>query len=156
MRPPVVLEVLQGINMDGDVRKYLRLVLRWWWLLVVSTVIPMGGSYYFTAQQSDLYQAKATLMVGTSLQNPDPDPWQMNLANTLAAAYAELIRQGPFVEAVIERLGMERTPEQLVAQIGTRIYSGAQLLEIQVTDTNPEAAALIANALADELIRRLG
>jgi non-specific protein-tyrosine kinase len=42
----------------------------------------------------------------------------------------------------------------LAGQIQTRIYSEAQLLEIQVTDTNPEAAALIANALADELIRR--
>ncbi|MBU0704003.1 MAG: polysaccharide biosynthesis tyrosine autokinase, partial [Chloroflexi bacterium] len=62
--------------------------------------------------------------------------------------------QGPVVEAVIDRLGLERTVEQLVAQIGTGIYSGAQLLEIRVTDTNPDAAALIANALADELIRR--
>jgi succinoglycan biosynthesis transport protein ExoP len=140
--------------MEIEIRKYLRVVKRWWWLLVVSAVIPMAVSYYFTSEQPDLYQAKATVMVGANLQNPDPDPWQMNLANTLVAAYAELIRQGPFVEAVIERLGLERTPEQLAAQIGTRIYSGAQLLEIQVTDTNPQAAALIANALADELIRR--
>jgi capsular exopolysaccharide synthesis family protein len=137
-----------------EVRKYLRLLTRWWWLLVVSAVIPMAVSYYFTSQQPDLYQAKVTIMVGTSLQNPDPDRGQMDLSNTLAAAYAELIRQGPFVEAVIERLGLEGTPEQLVTQIGTRIYSGAQLLEIQVTDANPHAAALIANALADELIRR--
>ncbi len=135
-------------------RRYLRVVTRWWWLLVVSAVIPAAVSYYFASNQLDLYQAKATIMVGTNLQNPDPDPWQMNLSNTLAHAYAELVKQGPVVEAVIERLGLERTPEQLAAQIGTWIYSGAHLLEIQVTDTNPEASALIANALADELIRR--
>jgi len=137
-----------------EIRRYLRLILRWWWLLAVSAVVPMVVSYYFTSEQLDLYQAKATLMVGTSLQNPNPDPWQLNLSNTLAAAYAELVGQNPVTEAVIERLGLQRTPAQLAAQIRTRIYSGAQLLEIQVTDTNPEAAALIANALADELIRR--
>jgi capsular exopolysaccharide synthesis family protein len=142
------------MNMREEIRKYLRLVTRWWWLLIVSTVIPMTVSYYFASQKSDFYQAKATIMVGTSLQDPDPDAWQINLSNTLAAAYAELVRQGPVTEAVIERLGLERTPEQLATQIATGIRSGAQLLEIYVTDTNPRAAALIANALADELIRR--
>jgi len=138
-----------------EIRRYLRVIVRWWWLLVLSAIIPMGGSYYFTSQQPDFYQAKATIAVGASLfQNPDPDPWQMNLSNTLAAAYAELVKQGPVTEAVIQRLGLERPPEELAAQIGTNIRSGAQLLEISVTDTNPEAAALIANVLVDELIRR--
>jgi succinoglycan biosynthesis transport protein ExoP len=137
-----------------EIRRYLRVIARWWWLLVVSTVIPMAVSYYFVSQQPDLYQAKATIMVGTSLQNPDPEVGQMDLSNTLAAAYAELVRQGPVTEAVIERLGLEREPEKLAAQIATAIRSGAYLLEIWVTDTNPEAAALIANALADEIIRR--
>lgn len=140
--------------MDIEIRKYLRIAIRWWWLFLVSAVIPMAVSYYFASQQPDFYQAKATLMVGTSLENPDPDLGQINLSNTLAAAYAELVRQGPVTEAVIERLGLERTPEQLAAQIGTAVRSGAYLLEIWVTDTNPEAAAVIANALADELIRR--
>jgi non-specific protein-tyrosine kinase len=136
------------------IRQYLKVVLRWWWLLIVSTIIPGVISYHFASQQPALYQAKATIMVGTGLQDPDPDPNQMNLSRTLAAAYAELLKQGPVLEAVIDRLGLQTTPEQLAAQIGTSIYSGAQLLEIQVTDSNSEAAALIANALAEEIIRR--
>jgi succinoglycan biosynthesis transport protein ExoP len=140
--------------MEIEIRKYLRLIKRWWWLLVLGAVIPMAVSFHFVSLQPDLYQAKATIMVGTGLQNPDPDPRQMSLSNTLAAAYAELVRQGPVIEAVIDRLGLERTPEQLATQIATGIRSGAQLLEIYVTDTNPQAAAVIANALADELIRR--
>jgi len=137
-----------------EIRKYLRLIGRWWWLLVVSALIPMLVSYYFASEQPDTYQAKATIMVGTSLQNPDPELGQMNLSNTLAAAYAELVRQAPVTEAVIERLGLGKTSEQLAEQIATGVRPGAYLLEIWVTDTNPEAAALIANALADELIRR--
>jgi len=141
--------------MDREIRKYLRLITRWWWLLVVSAAIPMAVSYYFASQQPDFYQAKATILVGTSLfESSDPDPFQMNLSRTLATAYAELLRQGPVIETVIDRLGLNSTPEQLADQIKTNILSGAQLLQIQVTDTNPEAAALIANALADELIRR--
>ena len=141
--------------MNQEIRTYLRLITRWWWLLIISAIIPMVISYQFASQQPDLYQAKATLVVGTSVfQDPDPNRSQMDLSNTLAAAYAELIRQRPVTEAVIERLGLERSPQALAGQIGTSIRSGAQLLEIHVTDTNPQAAALIANALADELIRR--
>jgi len=141
--------------MELEIRKYLRLVKRWWWLLIVSAVIPMAVSYYFVSQQPDIYQARATIMVGSNVfQDPDPDPREISLSNTLAAAYAELVRQGPVTEAVIGRLGLDRTPEKLASQIATGIRSGAQLLEMYVTDTNPEAAAVIANALADELIRR--
>jgi len=141
--------------MELDIRRYLRLVARWWWLLVVSAAIPMGVGYYLASQQQDVYQAKATIMVGSSLfQDPNPDLHEISLSNTLAAAYAELVRQGPVTQAVIARLGLERSPETLASQIATGIRSGAHLLEIYVTDTNAEAAAVIANALADELIRR--
>ncbi len=140
--------------MNRQVAQYVRLLGKWWWLFVISAIIPAVISYYFAAQQPVLYQAKATIMVGAGLEDPDPDPNQMRFSSTLAAAYAELLRQDPILKAVIDRLGLDRTPEGLATQIGTGIYSGAQLLEIQVTDTNPEAAAVIANALADELIRR--
>ncbi len=134
-------------------QRYVRMLGRWW-LLLISMLIPMMVSYGLLSQKPPLYQARATLMVGTTLQTTNPDPWQMNLSTTLAGAYAELARQRPVLEAVIDRLGLPRTPEQLVQQIETRIYSGAQLLEIRVVDTDPEVAALIANALADELVRR--
>ncbi len=133
---------------------YTRILGRWWWLLLISTIVPMMVSYGLLSRKPPVYQARATLMVGTSLQTLNPDPWQMNLSTTLAGAYAELARQEPVLEAVIDRLGLPRAPEQLAQQIETRIYSGAQLLEIRVMDTDPEVAALIANALADELIRR--
>ncbi|MDW8068908.1 MAG: polysaccharide biosynthesis tyrosine autokinase [Anaerolineae bacterium] len=134
--------------------RYGRVLRENWWLLLLGVLIPMMVSYGLLSRRPLLYQARATLMVGTSLQTLNPDPWQMNLSMTLAGAYAELAKQGPVLEAVIDRLGLPRTPDQLAQQIETRIYSGAQLLEIRVVDTDPEVAALIANALADELIRR--
>jgi capsular exopolysaccharide synthesis family protein len=118
-------------------------------------IIPMGASYYFQTRELDLYQAKATVIVGPGVfQDLNPDRRELDLSNTLAAAYAELVTQRSVLEPVIDALGLDRTPEELAEQIQTRIRSGAQLLEIQVTDTDRLAAALIANRLADELIRR--
>ena len=134
---------------------YLDIAKRWWWLPVISAIIPMAITYYLVSQQPDLYQAEATLVVGRSVfQDPNPDTREMDLRNTLAAAYAELLTRRTVLERVIQRLGLETTPERLSDRIGVDIKSGAQLLEVQVLDANPEMAALIANALADELIRQ--
>ena len=123
-------------------RRYFNMIKRWWWLLVVGTIIPMGISYYFVSRQPVLYQAKVTLMVRAS--------------TSLAQAYPPLVKQRPITEAVIQRLNLERSPEELAQQITVWIIPETALLEIMVTDTNPQAAALIANALADELIKQLG
>lgn len=140
--------------MSGQIRHYIDLLRRWWWLLVISALIPAMLSGLFLSRRPDLYQARATLMIGTGLQNPNPDQWQLSVANNLANAYARLAKERPVTEAVIARLGLDRQPEQLAAQIATRVYYDAQLLEIEVVDTDPRVAALIANALADELVRR--
>jgi capsular exopolysaccharide synthesis family protein len=146
--------IQRGMQMDFEIRKYLRLIKQWWWLLVVATVVPTVVSYYFVSKQPDFYQAKVTLMVGTSLQSANPDPRLMDTSSALAAAYRQLVTYDPITEAVVERLGLERSPGQLASQISTWIYPEAQLLEIRVVDSHPRAAALIANALAEELIAR--
>jgi capsular exopolysaccharide synthesis family protein len=142
--------------MDNETaRQYVKVILRWWWLLVISVIIPVGISYYFVSREPDLYQARATVVVGANIfQDPDPDRREIDLSGTLAAAYAELVKKRAVLEPVIERLDLNRSPDGLARQVSTNIRANAQLLEIQVTDTNPEAAATIANAIADELVRR--
>jgi capsular exopolysaccharide synthesis family protein len=140
--------------MEVDLRRYLMVAKRWWWLLIIGAIIPAMVSYYFTSKQQDLYQAKVTLMVGTTLQSTNPDTNLMQTSNSLAQAYAELVRYRPITEAVIERLGLERSHEKLASQIVAWVQTNANLLEIRVTDSNPKAAMMIANALAEELIRQ--
>jgi len=143
-----------GFATSRRVSWYWGLLRRWWWLLIIGAVIPALMAGFFVSRQPDFYLAKATLMVGTSLQNPDPQQYKMNLANTLANAYGRLVTEGPLLRAVIGRLGLERGPGQLADQISARSYPEAQLLEIEVVDGDPAMAALIANTLASELIQR--
>ncbi len=140
--------------MEIDLRRYLMVVKRWWWLLIIGAIVPAVISYYFISKQPTLYQARVTLMVGTTLQSSNPDTRAMQTSHTLAQAYAELVRYRPITEAVIQRLGLERSHEALAHQIVAWVRPNANLLEIRVTDYNPKAAVMIANALAEELIRQ--
>lgn len=140
--------------MEFDVKLYLRLVVKWWWLLVIGTVIPVVVSYYFLSHQAPLYQTRVVLMVGTTMQSANPDIGKMSIAEQLARGYAKIVGYRPVTSAVIEKLGLNRKPEVLAGQITAFVQPDANLLEIRVVDSNPQLAALIANALAEELIRQ--
>ncbi len=132
----------------------LTFLQRWWWLLLLGIMLPMPPAAYLATRQTDYYRARATLMVGTSLQNPDPDTRTINLSNYLATAYARLATEGPVLEEVIDELDLPYSPSQLQGSISTQVYRDAGLLEITVIDTDPQRAADIANAIAEALIAR--
>ncbi len=140
--------------MEFDLRQYVRLALKWWWLLAIGAIVPAVVSYRFTSQEKPLYQAKVVLMVGTTLQSTDPDAGEIGIAERLARGYAAMVRYRPVTNEVIGKLGLRQSPERLAEQIVAWVRPEANLLEIWVTDANPRAAALIANALAGELIRQ--
>lgn len=138
--------------MEFDLRKYWRLVTTWWWLLVIGAVVPTLISYRLILEQPAVYQARVILMVGTTMQSTNPNVSEMGVSQRLAIGYAEMVRYRPVTEEVIERLGLSTTPEALAAQISTAVRPNANLLEIYVSDMNPQAAAVIANMVAEVLI----
>jgi capsular exopolysaccharide synthesis family protein len=135
-----------------ELGRYLEILKRWWWLMVISTVLAAGASYSYSQQQPRIYAARTTLMVGTSIQSPNPDESALGLSRTLTGIYAQLVTRQPIMRAVIDKLGLKMSPEQLASMIQTNVVSSAQLLEITVTDVNPQRARLLADAIANELI----
>ena len=137
---------------ESAINSYLNAAKKWWWLLILGVIVPAVLSYRLASQQPQLYQAQATLMVGGSIWTANPNPNAVAISTMLAQSYAQLVKRQPVTRAVIDKLGLETTPEALAQQITARVQPQSQLLEIQVTDLNPQWAAVIANALANELI----
>jgi len=135
-----------------ELGRYLEIVKRWWWLIVISTALAAGASYIYSQQQPRIYAARTTLMVGSSIQSPNPNATELGLSRTLAEIYAQLASRQPIMQAVIDKLGLKMSSEQLASMIKTNVVSNAQLLEITVLDVNPQRARLLADAVAKELI----
>lgn len=130
-----------------DTNAYFKPFLRWWRLIAVVTLLAMASSAVSTLFQPDLYISKTTLMIGSAILNPNPESGQLNIAQQLAQIYADMARREPIQNATMEALGIDWLP-----QYQTRVVPNAQLIEISVTDTNPERAQIIANELARQLI----
>lgn len=130
-----------------ELKNYVYPLLRWWWLVVLAVVLSGGASYFIVSQQPATYQASASLTVGQILDSPDPNPTQISLIQQLAAGYADRAQRPAVADAAKEALGLNRLPNYRVQLGETRLT-----LEITVTDTDPNRAAAVANAVAEALI----
>lgn len=132
-----------------DFNALIRPLLKWWWLIAIATVLAAVSSYLVTRQQPPLYQSRTTLVIGRAVYESNPSTGDFNLNAQLSEFYADLAMREPVRNATMKALDMSWLPEFVV-----RPLQGSQLLEILVTDTNPQRAQAVANELANQLIRQ--
>ena len=130
-----------------ELRTFLAPVLKWWWLIVLAAVLAGVSSYLSVRNEPDIYEARASLMLGRPFDNPNPDGSQFFLSQQLATSYAEIARREPIRLATMNALGIDYLPEYEVS-----VPAQTQLLEIMVTDINPERAQAVANEIAHQLV----
>jgi polysaccharide biosynthesis transport protein len=130
----------------GELFEPLR---RWWWLLLACTIVAAVSSLFVVSQQPPIYISRTTLMIGRLLEDPNPNSSQFYLAQQLASTYADIANREPIREATKQALGINFLPGYQA-----RALPNSQLIEIAVTDTNPQRAFAIASELANQLIAR--
>jgi capsular exopolysaccharide synthesis family protein len=122
---------------------------KWWWLLVISTLIAGGVSYFITERQPDTYQSRATLMIGQTIDDPNPSSSDLYLEQQLANNYANMANRSQVRQATMAALGLDWLPQyRVIAPPNT------QLLEITVIDSVPARAQAVAQEIANQLILR--
>ncbi len=122
-------------------------LLKWWWLLVASTLVAALASFVAVSQQPPTYKAATTLMIGSAIQDPNPNGTNLWLSQQLATTYADIARRDPVRQATMQALGLTWLPAY-----ESRPIANTQLMEIAVTDTDPLRAQVVANELARQLI----
>lgn len=136
-----------------DLLKYLKLGLKWWWLAVLCVVLAAVSSYLYSERQPRIYASRTTIMVGSNiLQNPDPNTDALTSIRTLAEIYGQAAKRKQVTQAVIDRLGLDMSSDQLSTMIQTTIIPASQLLEITIFDVHPQRAQILADAVAQELL----
>ncbi|MGW8179183.1 MAG: polysaccharide biosynthesis tyrosine autokinase [bacterium] len=130
-----------------ELRRYFSPLLKWWWLLGISFVLAGASSYYVASQQPPIYRTSATLLIGRAFEDPNPTGSELYLSQELARTYADIAGRRLVRDQTMATLGLDQLPEYIA-----RPVPNSQLLEIVVTDTNPQLAQAVANELANQLI----
>ena len=116
-----------------DLREIVQPLRKWWWLLLAAALLAGVSSTFYLLRQPSLYQSRTTLVVGSFIQDPNPSGNDFYLTQQLAATYADFIQRGAVRQATMAALGMDWLPDYSAD-------ANAQLLEITVTDVDPQRA----------------
>ena len=130
-----------------DINAYIKPLIKWWRLLAVVTGLAAISSFISVLFQPEIYISRTTLMIGRTILDPNPDAGQIFIASQLASIYADMAKREPVQTATMEALGIGWLPNY---QVG--VVKDTQLIEISVSDTNPQRAQIIANEIANQLM----
>lgn len=129
-----------------ELKDYIRPLRKWWWLIISATLVATISSALATMRQPAIYRTTTTVMVGSAIENPNPSGNEFWLTQQLANTYADIAKRDTVRAGVMAELGLPWLPEYIA-----RVVPNTQLVELTVTDTNPQRAQAVANALANQL-----
>lgn len=97
---------------------------------------------------SPIYEANAKMIVNTHTdQNAAVTNDQINSAKNLVDIYAIIIRSHTVLEPVIENLKLDVSAEDLQKKISIQSVNNTQVMQVTVTDKDPEQAKAIVTQI---------
>lgn len=140
-----------------DLLQYWQVIKKRWIIIVaiplIASLISGLVSFYLI---KPVYQASTTLIVGKKAADNAQQANQLLdynvlLANQqLAKTYGAIAKSRTVEENVINELELPLTLEQLDPKVSVDPVKNTEILQISVTDNDPNLAAEIANTMADK------
>jgi capsular polysaccharide biosynthesis protein len=135
-----------------DLRRLFAIARRSFPFVAACVLIAGGAAFLFSNTLPKVYEANTTLIVGQSLSTVSPDYNQLLVSQRLSTTYASLAKTRPNLQAVITKLGLGETTDELGGSVHADTSLDSTLLTISAQDPDPARAAAIANAIAEQLV----
>ena len=126
-----------------SILEYVQILWHWAWLLVLAAVVAGVVSYFLSNRQTRVYQSNTLVMVNGASGSSYDTYNTLYLGQQLASTYSKTMLTKPVLDAVSEKLGFPVSS----GGINVQQVESSQLINISVTDTDPQRAAQIANTL---------
>ena len=131
---------------------YWRLIVRNLPILILTSIIGFSGAVYVNYSTTPTYSASADVFVTTPSLTLDVGSLATgsNFSEQRVVSYAQIISGPATLGPVIEKLGLDVTPEELANDVHATAPDGTVLISISVDSLDPNKAAAIANAVAEQ------
>jgi len=122
-----------------------------WWLLLVGLVIGGGVALAVSLLETPTYTSSTEFFVSTTDSTSTSLAFQgSQLSQQRAASYAKLITGEDLSERVVKRLGLDMSSGKLRGELNATVVPDTVLIDVTVTDSSPERAQSIAEAVGTE------
>ncbi|MCU7204076.1 YveK family protein [Turicibacter sp. TA25] len=142
---------MENTEYEIDLREIFGMLRKRWLMIAsitLSAAILAGVLSFFVLKPQ--YEASTTMMVN---YKQDQDMLmnfnELQMSQKLATTYSQIIKSERIADAVIEKLELDLSAEELNKKISVSQVESTEILKITVKDSDAELAALIANTEAD-------
>lgn len=138
---------MENTEYEIDLREIFDMLMNRWLMIVSLTIVAaiIAGivSFFIITPK---YEASTTMMVSykqdqEALMNYN----ELQMSQKLATTYSQIIKSERIADAVIEKLDLDLSAEELNSKISVSQVETTEILKITVKDNDPQLAALIAN-----------
>lgn len=135
-----------------ELRDYLRVLSKHWVSIVVITALVTGAVAVYTFLQPRIYTAQAQTFVAIASSSSQGDSFTgANYTMQRISSYIQLIDSPEVLQPVIDELGIDVTVQGLAGQVSATNPIDTVLIDIAVSNQDPQLAATTANAVAVQL-----
>jgi capsular exopolysaccharide synthesis family protein len=133
-------------------RAFLEIVRRRWVAILVVVVVCTGAVSALEYTTTPLYRANAKLYFAPTSGSTTADLSQGSAyVQNLVLTYATLATTPTVLTPVIAKLDLHETPSQLAGAISASVLPNTVIVTIQATDPSAAKAAMLANAVAQQV-----
>lgn len=140
-----------------ELREFFYMIYRRFWIVALITILSVATSgilSFFVLNPE--YQTFTTLMVGKPKNYNDSIQYQDVILNQmLVKTYGEIAKSKTVTREIIENLDLDVDSKVLSDKVNVSLVSDTEIIKIQVTDTNPELAAKVANEAANVFMKHV-
>ena len=127
---------------------FLEIIANWKWIII--SMLLLGGigfsvSYFLMTPK---YESTAKLYV-LSKSTSITSLADIQTGTSLTNDYMVVVKDRPVLDQVIKNLGLEENYDSLQAKVSLNNPANSRILEITVTDPDPERAKVIADEIAN-------
>jgi len=135
-----------------ELLQYWRLIVQNRVVIGASTLVGLVIAAAITFTTTPLYESQAQIFVSTPASSLDISALATgsSFSQQRVKSYAQIINSPKTLEPVIKRLGLKMDATTLSSMVTASAPLDTVLISLTVTDTNPQRAAAIANAVADQ------
>ena len=132
--------------------QYWRLIVQNRIVIGASTLVGLVIAAAITFTTTPLYESQVQIFVSTPASTLDISALATgsSFSQQRVKSYAQIINSPKTLEPVIQRLDLKMDAKTLSSMVTASAPLDTVLISLTITDTNPQRAAKIANAVADQ------
>ena len=142
---------MENTEYEIDLREVFNMLKKRWLMIFSVTavaIIASGIVSFFIL--TPVYESSATLLVSYKQNQEAVMTYNdLTMSQKLVNTYSEIIKSRSISEAVLKKLDLDLTAEELSGKITVSKVNDTEIIRVNVQDEDSSVAALIANTVSD-------